>query len=213
MREFETTSGEWLSLGDVAEMLGVHTSTVRGWADRGHLPVHRTQGGHRRFRRQDVVIWMHSRQADQSIPVDLMVQSALRRTRVEVGGGKLENEAWYQKLDAESRDHYRQSGRSLLLGLMNYLSSEGNEMVAEAKSLGYEYASRGHRCGLSIVEAVNAFMFFRNLLMESILSYYEDVSVRSPSSWAEIIRRLQAFTDQILVTLLDTLEAYQRGVR
>lgn len=213
MDMFVSKSDEWLSLGDVAEMLGVHTSTVRGWADSGHLPVHRTQGGHRRFRRQDVEIWVHSRQDDKSIPIDLMIQSALRRTRVEIGGGKLESETWYQKLDADARDHYRQSGRSLLLGLINYLSADSLEMDAEAKSLGYEYASRGNRCGLSSVEAVNAFMFFRNLLVESILSYYEETSVRSPHSWAETIRRLQAFTDHILITLLDTYEAYQRGGR
>ena len=213
MEMFTTNLDEWLSLGDVAELLGVHTSTVRSWADRGHMPVHRTQGGHRRFRREDVEIWMRSRQSDQSIPVDLMVQSALRRTRLEIGGGKLESEDWYKKLDSESRDHYRQSGRSLLLGLINYLSSDGSEMDAEAKSLGYEYASRGHRCGLSSVEAVNAFLFFRNLLMESILSYYEDACIRSPSAWSEMIRKLQAFTDQIMLTLLDTYEAYLRGGR
>jgi excisionase family DNA binding protein len=213
MEIYETHSGEWLSLGDVAELLGVHTSTVRGWADRGHLPVHRTQGGHRRFRRQDVEIWMHSRQTDLSIPVDLMVQSALRRTRLEIDGGKLETEGWYQKLDDDSREQYRRSGRSLLLGLINYLSSDGADMEAEAKSLGYEYASRGHRCGLSSGDAVNAFLFFRNLLMGSILSYYEDSCVRSPSAWAEMIRRLQAFTDQIMITLLGTYEAYARNNR
>ena len=36
---------EWLSLSDAAEYLGVHPSTVRAWADKGDLPVHRTAGG------------------------------------------------------------------------------------------------------------------------------------------------------------------------
>ena len=204
---------EWLSLGDVAKLVGVHPSTVRAWADQGNLPVHRTQGRHRRFRREDVEIWLHSRQAQQAIPFDLMVQSTLRRTRLEISGGKLEGESWYHKLDSEARDQYRQSGHSLLLGLIGYLSSKDPTMDAEARSLGYEYASRGRRFGLSVAEAVNAFLFFRNLLMESVLSFYENAGVRSPQVWAEMIKRCQSFTDDIMLTVLETYEAYQRGSR
>jgi excisionase family DNA binding protein len=204
---------DWLSLGDVAKLLGVHPSTVRSWANSGHLPVHRTQGGHRRFRRADVEMWQVARPAEQSLPLDLMAQTALRRTRLEISGGKLETESWYQKLDDASRDQYRQSGRSLLLGLINYLSTKDANKQAEARSLGYEYASRGQRCGLNSVEAVNAFLFFRNLLMDSLLSFYEEAGINSPQVWAEMIRRSQEFTDLIMLTLLETYDAYQRAVR
>jgi len=204
---------QWLSLGEAAEMLGVHPSTVRSWADQGHLPVHRTQGRHRRFRREDVEVWKHARQTDQPIPLDLMIQNALSRTRVEIGLGRLEAEAWYQKLDENARDQYRQSGRSLLLGLITTLSSKESDGDAEARSLGYEYASRGQRCGLSSVEAVNAFLFFRNVLMDSVLSFYENAGVRSPQAWSEMVKRTQDFTDRIMITLLETYEAFQRGGR
>src|SRR5947209_20472945 len=46
--------GEWLSLREAADMLGMHPATVRLWADRNELPSRRTNGGHRRFRRSDV---------------------------------------------------------------------------------------------------------------------------------------------------------------
>ena len=55
-------SGEWLSLSEIAELLGVHPSTVRSWSDQGRMPVHRTQGGHRRYRRSEIELWMQSRQ-------------------------------------------------------------------------------------------------------------------------------------------------------
>ena len=42
---------EWLNLGEAAEILGVHPSTLRAWADHGEIPAHRTPGKHRRFRR------------------------------------------------------------------------------------------------------------------------------------------------------------------
>lgn len=211
--EEASLSHDWLSLGDVAKQLGVHPSTVRLWANKGYLPSHRTQGGHRRFRRIDVETWHLARPDEHSLPLDLMAQTALRRTRLEVGGGKLEAECWYQKLDDEARNQYRQSGRSLLSGLINYLSTKDANKQAEARSLGYEYASRGQRCGLNSVEAVNAFLFFRNLLMDSLLSFYEEAGINSPQVWAEMIRRSQEFTDLILLTLLETYDAFQRAVR
>ena len=204
---------QWLSLSEAAQILGVHPSTVRNWADQGQLPSHRTQGGHRRFRREDVETWMHTQRAGQSPPVDIMVQSALRRTRIEISEGRLASEGWYNKLDADAREQYRLSGRSLLLGLIGYLSSQGASAEAEARSLGYEYASRGRRCGLSSAEAMNAFLFFRNLLMDSVLVFYENTGVRSPHAWAEMIRKTQRFTDLIMITLLDTYDAYLRGSR
>lgn len=43
-----------ITSGDAARILGASTKTVRRWAESGHLPVVRTPGGHRRFRRSDV---------------------------------------------------------------------------------------------------------------------------------------------------------------
>ena len=45
---------EWLTLGQAAAFLGAAQSTVRKWADQQRLPVFRTPGGHRRFRRTDL---------------------------------------------------------------------------------------------------------------------------------------------------------------
>ena len=204
-------SADWLSLSEAALLLGVHPSTVRVWADQGRLPFLRTQGGHRRFRRQDLEIWQRTQQNNGSLQIDNLAQEALKRMRIEMSGAHLEEAAWYQKLDTESRDQYRISGRSLLMGLVSYLMSEGSEMDSEARSLGYEYASRGWGCGLSIVEALNAFLFFRNLLVEAILKFYENAGVRSSNSWAEMVRKIGHFTDLILITLLETYEGYLKG--
>ena len=53
-------TGEWLSLSEVAKVLGVHPSTVRNWADQGQVPVHRTTGGHRRFKKSEVELWQQT---------------------------------------------------------------------------------------------------------------------------------------------------------
>lgn len=206
-------TGEWLSLSEVSKILGVHPSTVRNWSDQGYLPVHRTKGGHRRFRRGEVELWMQAQRENGTNERNLVVQNALKRTRIQVSEGRIESEEWYQKLDDDAREQYRRSGRALLQGLAGYLADDGDSAEAEARSLGYEYASRGWRHGLSCSQATHAFLFFRNVLMDSMLAVYEAAAVNSPQAWSDMFRKIGAFTDQILITLLETYDAYQRGNR
>lgn len=204
---------EWLSLSDVAKLLGVHPSTVRNWSDLGVLPVHRTRGGHRRYLRNELDIWMQSQRADGPGEASMVIQNALRKTRFQISEGRLASEAWYNKLDDDARQQYRMSGRALLQGLINFMNSDGEQAAAEAETLGYEYAARGRRYGLDSVEATHAFLFFRNTLIESMLSVYESAAVHSPHAWSNMMRRINNFTDQILITLLETYEAYHRSNR
>lgn len=204
---------EWLSLSEAAEILGVHPGTVRNWSDHGVLPVHRTQGGHRRYLRTEMDLWLKSQRAAGPADLHQVAQNALRTTRLQISEGRLNAEAWYAKLDEEAREQYRQSGRALLQGMIDYLASNGDSADAEAQALGFEYASRGRRYGLNASEAVRAFLFFRNVLIESMLSVYEDASVHSPHAWGDMLRKTNAFTDGILLTLLETYEAYHRGNR
>lgn len=201
---------EWLSLSKVAEILGVHPSTVRNWSDQGVLPTHRTTGGHRRYLRSEVDLWMQAQRSDDPNDARLVAQNALRNIRFQITEGRLKAEPWYHKLDDEAREQYRRSGRNLIQGLIAYLSSDEAAGSVEADALGYEYASRGYRCGLNSVEAVHAFLFFRNMLMESMLDVFEAAAVQSPYVWGDMFRKVTQFTDRILVRLLQTYEDYQR---
>ncbi|MDP1604418.1 MAG: helix-turn-helix domain-containing protein, partial [Legionella sp.] len=69
---------EWLSLSDAAEILGVHPSTVRLWSDKGVLPVHKTQGGHRRYKRSEISLWAESSQGSREIKPEKMMQEVIR---------------------------------------------------------------------------------------------------------------------------------------
>ena len=204
---------DWLSLSEVAGRLGVHPSTVRSWSDQGHLPVHRTQGGHRRFRRGDVDLWIQTHREDGLDEGHLVVQAALKNIRVKVSEGTLESEGWYKKLDDEARVQYRHSGRALLQGLLESLAQNGEYDDSDARSLGFEYASRGWRRGLTAAEASRAFLFFRNTLLDAMLTVYEESSIQLPKAWSDTFRKIFRFTDQIQMTLLETYEAYQRGKR
>jgi excisionase family DNA binding protein len=55
-----STAGEpdWMTLGQAAKYLGVAQSTIRKWSDQGRLPAFYTPGGHRRYRRSDLEIFL-----------------------------------------------------------------------------------------------------------------------------------------------------------
>ena len=197
---------EFISLKDAAAIIGVHPSTVRLWTDKGVLPAHRTVGGHRRYRRADVELWAENSRRGGLEP-DAMIQSAVRNVRVRIAEGQLEAEGWYQKLDDEARQQYRQSAHSLFQGLMAYLSANGQEASSEAHAVGFEYASRGHRYNLSYVEAAQAFLFFRNTLIESVVHAYREANV----PFDEMLHRMHAFTDEILISLLQTYQKLEKA--
>ncbi|HUI87685.1 MAG TPA: helix-turn-helix domain-containing protein [Anaerolineales bacterium] len=206
-----TSKSDWLSLAEAAEVLGVHPSTVRKWSDQGALPVHRTQGGHRRYKRAEVELWVQAARPGRTVEPVNVIQTAFRNIRLQIAEGHLEAQSWYQKLNQEARDQYRQNSRTLLQGLINYLGSESEEAASEAHSIGYEYASRAHRFGLSSADAARAFLFFRDALLQSVIQAYQEAHVPSGQAWGEILRKVNAFTDLVLLHLLETFESLEHA--
>ena len=54
MRRADPDTPRVLRVGEAADLLGVHDSTLRRWADEGRLPAIRFPSGVRRFRADDV---------------------------------------------------------------------------------------------------------------------------------------------------------------
>jgi excisionase family DNA binding protein len=196
---------EWLSLSNAAKLLGVHPSTVRLWSDKGVLPVHKTQGGHRRYKRAEILLWAETNSKSRQEPMapEGMMQEVVKNVRMQISEGRLEAESWYQKLDAEARNQYRMSARSLFQGLMNYVTINGEDASTEAYAVGYEYASRARRYNLSYVDAAKAFLFFRDALVESVIKVYSEANVPTKRA-TEMYIKIHTFTDEILISLLET---------
>jgi hypothetical protein len=158
-----------------------------------------------------VEFWLDSQNNGYPTNADLVIRDALKRTRVRISEGKLKTETWYRKLDQEAREKYRQSGRHLMQGLGTFLSSDEHEGNAEARSLGYEYAIRGRRYQLSVSEATRAFLFFRNALLDALFSVYEAPTNRSLQTLGSTFKRINAFVDEILITIMETYQAFDRS--
>jgi excisionase family DNA binding protein len=203
---------EWLTLSAAAKLLGVHPSTVRLWSDKGALPVHKTQGGHRRYKRGEILLWAetNSKSRVDAIEPEGMMQEVVKNVRMQISEGSLQDESWYQKLDDDARVQYRMSARSLFQGLMNYMTTNGEGAENEAYAIGYEYASRARRYQLSYVDAVKAFLFFRDTLVESVIKVYTEANVPSKKA-TEMYTKMHTFTDDILISLLETFRTLENA--
>jgi excisionase family DNA binding protein len=208
---------EWLSLRQVADMLGMHPATVRLWADRNELPSRRTNGGHRRFLRADIEA--HLRQEAERKPhpaAQLLVQSILGRVRFAFTDGTLNTLSWYQHFNDTARDAYRSLGRQVLELLLSALTETkiSEELRHEAVKLGSEYGSITCQSHVPVADAVRAFLYFRNIVDESVLQLAE---VRGSGAgagsrdhqdipWAESLRQIQALTNEILPALIEAAQ-------
>jgi excisionase family DNA binding protein len=194
---------EWLSLSEAADLLGVHPSTLRRWADEGKLPVQRTAGGHRRFLRVEMELWSAAQRSVEPEKVFVMVQHAISRTRLELADGHMQKQAWYQKLSQSQKQRYRNGSRRLLNELARHADEENAAARENARLLGVDYAHMGRQAGLDLRHAIEAFQFFREFLMESIFNLYENAGVSSAHAWGEMRRRASRFTNRVLLSMVD----------
>lgn len=200
--------GDWISLGEAASLLGVHPTTLRAWADQGEIASQRTPGGHRRFQRSMVEQWLATRTLSpnsSSTEAQLMIQSALGQARLQIGSGQLDGLPWYDRLDEQALQTHRELGRSLLELLTRYLAETEHKpaLLHEVQRLGGEYARHTREQGLTLSETVQGFLFFRDLLADSVIQLAEILSLRSPSDWGHRLREVNHLTDELLLALID----------
>jgi len=187
-------------------MLGIHPSTLRAWADRGDITAHRTPGKHRRFRRADIEQWAASRRVAQVSPGQLIVESVLGRTRMQMAEGRLATEPWYRHFDEARRRELREAGRGQLRLLLAYLSDEEPPSPEAVQALGAAYERIGREAGLSLAETVSVFLYFRDFLYDSVVEVYQASGQRAAREWAAMHRRIATFTNSILLALIETHE-------
>lgn len=201
-------ASEWVSLRQAADMLGVHPATVRNWADKGDLPSRRTPGGHRRFRKHDLLHYAETQGELQPLEVQVIIQNALGQTRLQVGGGTLSSEAWYAAMRETTRDALRGQGRRVLEALRGYIAAGAPDArLSEAITLGKQYAQMLEDDGLTLPQAVRGFLYFSDFVTNAILTWTEIATPRSPSDWAQLLRQVNAFINTMLLSIIEYYQA------
>ena len=186
---------QWLSLRDACRLLDVSNTTLRQWADNGYLRVYRTPGGHRRFLRDDVESFANApEQAQEQGREGAIEDSALRKIRRSLSRNDVVKQSWYQSVEEEGKDRMRLFGRRLLSLLLQESGARRRrqELLEEAHMLGREYGTEMSERGVSLKDTIEAFVFFRTMVLDSTNS----------GAWNRIIEA----ADRVLVGMADSYQ-------
>lgn len=202
----------WLPIGAAARLVGVGPDTLRRWADGGRVQSYQTAGGHRRFLRSSLEA----------------MTSAPRRTRYETGQltdasatiiGDVHRRMqrtgyagvpWQSRLSAEQRDDFRRWGQRTFNLVIEYVAagkrSERELLLEEAEKMGALYGQEASAAGMTLAEAVEAFLFYRSPVLEGILAHLRR-RVAEVSQVTTAVREANAAIDQVLVALVGSYRA------
>lgn len=206
---------DWLSLAEASDLLGVHPTTLRRWADAGEISCFRTPGGHRRFRAVDLVAWMQGKQVTTLVPQsESLVHSAVGYTRDEMAQQRVSSEPWYMAFEhEEERRQMRDTGRRLFGLAIQYMSRRRDQepILQEGRRIGEFYGQECAQHGVSLVDTVRALFFFRESLLRAAKpgqahpGQYDTEDVR-------IHRQLRHFLDEVMYACLASYEATCRNL-
>jgi len=188
-------------------MLGVDESTLRRWADNGYVHAFRTPGGHRRFADADVRELLSGRGHDGRHYRGLG-ELAISRIRRRLHQRPAREAAWYATVEESSRERLRPLGRRLAALAADYLGRRHRRagLLEDARELGREYGRELAGSGLTLAQAVEAFIFFRRSLDDATKQASQRHGL-SPSDAQSAGAQVTAIADQVLVGLV---EAYER---
>ncbi len=125
---------------------------------------------------------------------DALEGSALRLIRRRLHQQSVASQPWHRSMDSESRFRMRLFGRRLLSLLAQETPPRHRrqEALTEAHQLGRQYGSEMAEKAVSLKETVEAFIFFRTMVLESADS----------SSWTRILE----LADRVLVGVTEAYE-------
>lgn len=195
---------DWLTLSQASALLGVHPATVRQWSDEGKLGTFRTPGGHRRFARGDIDRLLHMQPVRGHGLTTYLVNEAVERTRRSLPEA-LAHAAWAQHLNEQERARWRAAGRSLL-GLVAGLATRAELSESQhqmALDFGRDYGRMMAAAGHSLPDAVLAFLFFRDFLLEAVLQLPETTGLDRDQT-VVIVKRVNILLNDVLREMMQT---------
>lgn len=206
--ESESLATRWITLGQACKLLGVNESTLRRWADAGHVRSFRTPGGHRRFSEEDLRVLMLGQMPAVSEPYNAISSMALSRIRRRLQRGKGAQSAhWFSNLAEEEREKMRPLGRRLVALVSEYLTkgSRRASLLDEARAIAHEYGRLLVRDGMSLRDAVEGFTFFRKTLDETAMEEAQKNELSADKA-IELWELLTNLGDQVLISIAESYE-------
>lgn len=199
----------WLSLAEAARRLNVHPSTLRRWANDGHIPAMVTPGGHRRFAASDIARFTDGRgasQGDNGI-AGVWASKALVHVYQEMESSQ---RMWLARFDDESRHQNQALGHKLMGLILQFLSSDADDeydqaLLEEGRRMGHQYGVNAMQQGMTLRETLEASIFFRDSLMRAAIELPATANIR-PEKNVRLMRRLNTLLNTIHLAVAEVFD-------
>jgi hypothetical protein len=158
--------------------------------------TYRTPGGHRRFLEEDI----RALTVESGTPeLDLLMSATVGRARLEASGGRLATQDWYARLDEGAKERHRALGRELMTLLVEYLRhpAGSGQTLDSARRIGRLYGQMARREGLSVGDAMRAFLAFHEMLEASV----DQLASLQPRP--DLHRQVFAFVGEVLIAMVE----------
>ncbi|MBI3741452.1 MAG: helix-turn-helix domain-containing protein [Chloroflexi bacterium] len=206
----ETVEQRWFTLSEASELLGIHPTTLRDWADSGKIPALRTPGGHRRFDVRDLQAFLQRRRIGSTgRELTVAERNPLENIRQQFGSNQIARQRWYQQLSEEQRAKDRATGQRMLGLLIQYTSRHENadHFLEQARGLAREYGKDLAEAEFTPSGLVRAFLFVRRAILNAT-HQPQDVTALNDAESMRLYQRINSFMDEML---LSTLDAYEQA--
>jgi excisionase family DNA binding protein len=199
----------WLALGAASRLVGVGPETLRRWADSGKVESYTTPGGHRRFLRSSLEAMVNAPRRHRYGVAQLTgsagtISGEIHRRMQRGGGGGPPRHA---RPPAPPRPAVRRGGPRPNQLVLEYVSAtrraERELLLGEAEKMGALYGAEASRAGLSLAEAIEAFLFYRSPVLEGIAAHLRRRAA-DISDVTAAYREATAAIDQVLVALVSS---------
>jgi excisionase family DNA binding protein len=198
-----------LSITQAAKFLGVHPLTLRNWTEKGNVQFYRTPGGHRRFRREELVDFLaRMNQGNREPTLVTAARQAVQKAITSLPEHQpiIALASKGGVITEQQRATMRSMGRKLLGLTIQYTAGTADETILnKGREIGRSYGKLTRQHGWSISETVATFNFFRDTIIE--ITFYTPVNVVDiDTSNPQLYCRINHFFNKVLLATVEAAE-------
>ena len=205
------TGQNLFTIGQARKLLGVSEVTLRHWTDEGKIKTFVTPGGHRRYVESEVRSFIAAQQrvfTKQNL-IDEMESEP--RHKIQMARERMAEAPWYNSLSDESKVRLRELGGTVYSLTVEYLTKkkDRDETMRSAREVGRQFGEYLADVGISLTDAIEAFILHRSPLIQVASDIVKREGVRRGQA-ADAVPLVTQITDEFLLSLVEAYQARQR---
>lgn len=206
----------WLGVQDASDLLGVSPATLRRWSTAGKVRAFTTPGGHRRYA-ESTIRQLLGRATAANPSVAVLADSTERATwRLhEQLSPMCKRVGWVHRTSAEERQVLGLAGRSMVHGLLRYVSGRSDEEceaalrpAIEAAELHGRMAARHHG---DLGETLETFHRVRGVIVDDLAERACVAGLDTPHA-TRLLARANDGIDRLILALVEAHAVAARRV-